>query len=247
MENRAAIETSSSSDAKAPQSTEANTLVDAWTELGSAERSRRGRAGEPVAGSPLDDLDDLIDASCAGDGVALNRLLAHARPRLLAVALRIVRDRDDAEDVVQEALLKVCRHITRFEGRSAFSTWLHRIVVNAGLDRLRRHQSRWDRVAGDADREEGRVDAPEGVDEETPERLVARAETTAVVQDAIAALSPAHQEALSLREIQGESYQAIARISHVPVGTVMSRLHHARRRLAEQLATSFDPPSLQAA
>jgi RNA polymerase sigma-70 factor (ECF subfamily) len=220
MENRAAIETFSSSDAKAPQSTEANTLCD---------------------------FDDLIDAACAGDGVALNRLIAHARPRLVAVALRIVRDRDDAEDVVQEALLKVCRHITRFEGRSAFSTWLHRIVVNAGLDRLRRHQSRWDRVAADTDREDGRMDAPEGVDEETPERLVGRAETSAVVQGAIASLSPAHQEALTLREIHGESYQSIARLSRVPVGTVMSRLHHARRRLAEQLGATLDTVGLQAA
>ena len=65
--------------------------------------------------------------------------------------MRIVRDRDEAEDVVQEALLKVCRSLTRFEGRAAFSTWLHRIVVNAALDRLRRHQTRRDRVSDDDD------------------------------------------------------------------------------------------------
>ena len=90
------------------------------------------QAGGAEAPRSLYDLDELIGAACAGDRAALNRLLAHARPRLVAVAMRIVRDRDDAEDVVQEALLKVCRSLTRFEGRSAFSTWLHRIVVNAG-------------------------------------------------------------------------------------------------------------------
>ena len=101
----------------------------------------------------LRDLDDLIAAARRGDKMALNRLLTDARPRLLAVALRVVRDRDDAEDVVQEAMVKVCRSLTRFEGRSSFSTWLHRIVVNASLDRLRRHGARRELPADDDDRE----------------------------------------------------------------------------------------------
>jgi RNA polymerase sigma-70 factor (ECF subfamily) len=207
MEKRDAIETDLRSGTKAPQTSEANSLRD---------------------------LDELIEAARTGDEMALNRLLANARPRLLAVALRMVRDRDDAEDVVQEALVKVCRHITRFEGRSAFTTWLHRIVVNAALDCLRRHQSRFERVAG-AEADEG--PAPlDAVDEETPELLVARAETGAVVRDAIAALTPSHQQVLALREFDGESYQSIAHLARVPVGTVMSRLHHARNRLATELA-----------
>jgi RNA polymerase sigma-70 factor (ECF subfamily) len=207
----------------------------------------------PHAGeaNSLRDLDELIRSAKAGDAGALNRLLAHARPRLFAVALRILRDRDDAEDVVQEALLKVCRYLTRFEGRSAFSTWLHRILVNTALDRLRHEQSRWER-ATDVDRQDQPArpsDPAEGVDEETPERIVGRAETGAAVREALASLSPAHQEALALREFDGESYQDIARIVRCPVGTIMSRLHHARRRLATELAPVFeaDPAALQAA
>jgi RNA polymerase sigma-70 factor (ECF subfamily) len=239
MENRDAIDTDEPSDTKAPQPSGAKWNAAAAPDDGATE-CERGALGS------LWDLDGLIDAARAGDPPALNRLLAHARPRLLAVALRMLRDRDDAEDVVQEALLKVCRHLTRFEGRSAFSTWLHRILVNAALDRLRRHPARWERTL-DGEHDEGPPAASEPVDEETPERLVARAETGAAVQGAIACLSERHQEVLALRELNGESYQAISRIARVPVGTVMSRLHHARRRLAEELAATFEPAALRAA
>jgi RNA polymerase sigma-70 factor (ECF subfamily) len=176
----------------------------------------------------------LIEQARAGDREALNRLLAGMRPRLLAVALRVMRDRDDAEDVVQESLIKVCRSITRFEGRSAFTTWLHRIVVNTSLDRLRRPELRRDHAVENEDGD-ARFEPVTAVDDETPEQLYCQAESGAVVQDAIARLSPVHREVLSLRELDGESYQAIATIARIPVGTVMSRLHHARRRLAAEL------------
>ena len=202
----------------------------------------------PHAGeaNSLRDLDELIRSAKAGDAGALNRLLAHARPRLFAVALRILRDRDDAEDVVQEALLKVCRSLTRFEGRSAFSTWLHRIVVNAALDRLRRHQARRERLADDEDRELS-ASGVEMVDEQTPERVVSRRETGAAVRGALARLSPAHREVLELREFDGESYNDLARLVRCPVGTVMSRLHHARHRLAAELAPAVESGALRAA
>jgi RNA polymerase sigma-70 factor (ECF subfamily) len=218
MEKRAPIETEAFPSTKAPHLTEA-------------------------------DLPAMIRAAKAGKREALNDLLSHVRPRVLSVALRMVRDRDDAEDVAQEALIKVCRHLTRFEGRSAFSTWLHRIVVNTALDRLRAQQGRADRVAGDAgdDRPEVPLHPVVACDEETPEHLLGRAETGAAVQDAIACLSGPHQEVLALREIDGESYQTIAHIARVPVGTIMSRLHHARRRLAEQLSATFDASVLRAA
>jgi RNA polymerase sigma-70 factor (ECF subfamily) len=203
------------------------------------------KAPQRAEANPLRDLDELIASACAGDRAALNRLLTDARPRLLAVAMRIVRDRDDAEDVVQEALLKVCRSLTHFEGRAAFSTWLHRIVVNAALDRLRRHQARRDRVADDDD--ERAQEVVDGVDEQTPERVVSRRETGAVVRGALARLSTAHREVLELRELEGESYRDLARLVQCPVGTVMSRLHHARHRLAAELAPAVQSGALRAA
>jgi RNA polymerase sigma-70 factor (ECF subfamily) len=204
------------------------------------------RTPQPREANSLRDLDELIASAKGGDPHALNRLLFHARPRLYAVALRMVRDRDEAEDVVQESLVKVCRHITRFEGRSAFSTWLHRIVVNTALDRLRRQHTRTDRPALRD------PEAPDTVPElapsadagesETPERAYLRAEAAKVLQAALARLSPSHREALALRELDGESYQSIAEIVRCPVGTIMSRLFHARRRLAEELSLLAGDP-----
>jgi RNA polymerase sigma-70 factor (ECF subfamily) len=202
------------------------------------------KAPQTHEANPLRDLDELIASARKGDRAALNRLLAQARPRLLAVAMRIVRDADEAEDVVQESLLKVCRSLTRFEGRSAFSTWLHRIVVNAALDRLRRHQARRERVADDDERGQAPLDV---VDELTPERVVSRRETGVAVRGALARLSTAHREVLELRELEGESYRDMARLVHCPVGTVMSRLHHARHRLAAELAPVVEAGALRAA
>ena len=184
----------------------------------------------------------------AGDRDALETLLAGARPRLCAVAFKMMRDRDDAEDVVQEAMMKVWKNVGRFEGRAAVSTWLHRIVVNTANDHLRsrRHAAvgpaRRGVATGDEDHQ-----VPEAVDAETPEVLLGRAEIGGVVRGAMAALSPAHREVLSLREIQGESYESIATLACCPVGTVMSRLHHARLRLAETLISDNADLSSRAA
>jgi len=214
MENPSGIEVTGSKTARTPQGSEADSLAQ---------------------------LGELIERAQAGDVAALNGLMAWARPRLLAVAMRTIRDRDDAEDVAQEALLKVCRYLTRFEGRAAFGTWIHRITVNTGLDWLRRQQARHEQPAERGGRDDDQVGAAvplDPIDEETPERAYRRAEAGAAVQRAIARLPQAQAETLSLREIDGESYQDIAAIVRCPVGTVMSRLFHARRRLAAELGAA---------
>jgi RNA polymerase sigma-70 factor (ECF subfamily) len=147
---------------------------------------------------------------------------------------------------VQEALVKVCRSLSRFEGRSSFSTWLHRIVVNAALDRLRRHGARKEKLQSDGD-DDREVGPQEKVDEQTPERVVSRRETGAVVRGALARLSPTHRQVLELREFDGESYRDLARLVRCPVGTVMSRLHHARHKLAAELAPAIEAGALRAA
>ena len=192
--------------------------------------------------------EDTLSRARTGDQQALEALLAGARSRLCAVALKMMRDRDDAEDVVQEAMMKVWKHVGRFEGRAALSTWLHRIVVNTALDHLRsrRHGSTLGQRPG-ADAGEPQRPMPEAVDADTPEVLLGRAEIGAVVRSAMETLSPAHREVLSLREIHGESYQEIADSARCPVGTVMSRLHHARHRLAETLVSGHADLLKQAA
>jgi RNA polymerase sigma-70 factor (ECF subfamily) len=178
------------------------------------------------------DLGELVAAAQTGAGEALERLLAEARPKLLALAMRVLGNSDEAEDAVQDAMIKVWRNLGRFEGRAAFTTWLHRIAVNAALDRLRRRGSVHLSSSGP---DEHLHDAAEAVLPETPERIYARAETAVVVRGAMARLSETHGEALRLCDIEGESYATIATVTECPLGTVMSRLFHARRKLAREL------------
>jgi RNA polymerase sigma-70 factor (ECF subfamily) len=195
-----------------------------------------------TAGTPLDPL-------------ALDRLFREARPRLLAIAQRVLADADEAEDAVQDALVKVWQKLDHFEGRSALTTWMHRITVNTALDHRRRRAT----AAGGAAKP-ARVSEAEAAAEpssavgpapETPERLYARAESAAVVQRALAQLPAPQGEAVRLCDIDGESYATIASIARCPIGTVMSRLYHARRKLAQELgagaANDDDLAALRAA
>jgi RNA polymerase sigma-70 factor (ECF subfamily) len=201
--------------------------------------------GAAEGGGAPDETGTGVDANGTTESPSIGALLAAARPRMYAVALRLTKNHDDAEDVVQEAMLKAWRNMGRFEGRAAFTTWIHRIVVNAALDRLRSRRPEVSTRAGAGGRDDGEVaqDPPlarslSPSSPETPEDLVESAEIGAAVHRAMGALSPVHREALALRELDGESYQSIARIVHCPIGTVMSRLHHARHRLAEVITTN---------
>jgi RNA polymerase sigma-70 factor (ECF subfamily) len=187
-------------------------------------------------------------ASVAGG--SLDGLLAAARPRMYAVALRMTKNHDDAEDVVQEAMLKAWRSMAEFQGRAAFSTWTHRIVVNTALDKLRARRpeiSSHTSAGGNDDDDPSSGRTVEQVSAVTPEDLVGGAEVGAAVHRALDALSPVHRDALALRELDGESYRSIARIVRCPIGTVMSRLHHARHRLAEEIDTRYRELHPQAA
>jgi RNA polymerase sigma-70 factor, ECF subfamily len=176
----------------------------------------------------------LADQVKAGDREALRPLLEQVRPRALAIALKVLRNREDAEDAVQEALVKAWRNIDRFEGRASFTTWIHRIVMNTSLDILRRNTSRPDMMAT-AEREDEEQPKLEPSHEITPEHTVALGEMQLMVRAAVARLAPVHQQAITLREFEEFSYEEIADSASCPVGTVMSRLHHARHRLAEDL------------
>jgi RNA polymerase sigma-70 factor, ECF subfamily len=190
------------------------------------------------AGQP-EEADELVERAKAGDAEALQNLLAAARPRAVAAALKVVHNRDDAEDAVQDAFLKVWRCLDAFEGRSSFSTWIHRIVTNASLDLLRRNTSRGEVADRAAPRDGEREGMPIEIEQaiaETPETTLCQREIQSLVRAAVAALPSAHRQAVELREFEDFSYQEMADIIRCPVGTVMSRLHHARNKLASGLA-----------
>ncbi len=193
-------------------------------------------AAEPMAQE--DELDSLVRQAKAGDKTALDQLLADLRPRAMAAAMRVLRNSDDAEDAVQEAFMKIWRSFHRFEGRSSFSTWVHRIVMNASLDLLRRTGVRYETYAP-ADSQQETAQEIEQSSERTPESDVAEHEIQVLVRYAIAQLPVLHRQAVELRELEDYSYQEMADIIQCPIGTVMSRLHHARHRLAVDLSHPF--------
>ena len=172
-----------------------------------------------------------------GDHAAFRVLVERHQSRAFGLALRVLRDEEQARDVVQDAFLKAYGALDRFEGRSSFYTWLHRIVMNLCLDRKRRERS--SRRVEWSEEIEREVEAdPESASAPEPALALERAELRAQLAQAIASLPEDARRTLELREIDELSYQEIAEALGVPKGTVMSRLHYARRRLRGALVAA---------
>lgn len=170
-------------------------------------------------------------------------LVERYQGRLHSLAMRVLHDPEHARDAVQDAFLKAYTNLNRFEGRSSFYTWLYRLTMNLCLDLRRRdHSARHVDTSepGDLERivtiESRPADQQHWRDhEEAPDEAVSRAELRERVARAIASLPDASRETLILREVEGLSYTEIAEALDIPRGTVMSRLHYARRRVQEIL------------
>ena len=186
-----------------------------------------------------DEASVLAEQAQAGDARALRPLLEQIRPRALAIAMKVLRNRDDAEDAVQDATLKVWRNLHRFEGRACFTTWIHRIVMNASLDILRKRSGRAEGMPADQGDQDCRPKL-EPAHDQTPERELEMVEMQLLVQAAVARLTPVHRQAITLREFHDCAYDEIAEVAACPIGTVMSRLHHARQQVAEDLRAAAD-------
>jgi RNA polymerase sigma-70 factor, ECF subfamily len=177
----------------------------------------------------------LIAQAKAGDAKAFDQLLASQRARAMAAAVRVLHNPDDAEDAVQDAFLKIWRCLPSFAGRSSFATWVHRIVVNASLDFMRKQAARPELVERPEQKDDVAMTAVEPVHDQTPESELGDRELEKLVRLAVAALPAAHRQVVELREFEDYSYQEMAELIPCPLGTVMSRLHHARGRLAQDL------------
>lgn len=178
----------------------------------------------------------LVDRARAGEPAAFEALVKRHQAAAFAVAYQMVRHREDAQDIAQEAFVRVFRGLRDFQGQAAFKTWLHRIVVNLALDALRR-RSRHPGASYDDAREPGE-EAREEVGtrpDEDPDRALEAREAGEAIRMALEELPAPQRAALLLREVEGLSYQEIAEVLGCAVGTVMSRLHYARRRLQERL------------
>jgi RNA polymerase sigma-70 factor (ECF subfamily) len=186
---------------------------------------------------------DAVARAREGDQEAFRVLVERYQGRAHRLALRVLRDEEQARDAVQDAFLKVHSNLGRFENRSSFYTWLYRLVMNVCLDAKRRDRS--SRFVdtpelGDLERIATHESMPASeqhfrVHEEAPDDALGRSELRAAVARAITALPDAARETLILREVEGLSYSEIAEALDIPKGTVMSRLHYARRRVQELL------------
>jgi len=173
---------------------------------------------------------ELVQEARDGSHAAFEALVRRYSDRAFRVAYRVVRDTDEAEEVLQEALIKAYRALRNFESRSSFYTWLYRIVVNLALDRRRRSKAsvslEWD------DNVARRIDARAIVPAEAnPESASRRAEVRKLVAEGIHGLPDGQREVLLLREVDGLSYEEIADTMQISKGTVMSRLHYARKKM----------------
>jgi RNA polymerase sigma-70 factor (ECF subfamily) len=181
-------------------------------------------------------IDDqaFIERCRNGDVAAFEPLVEKYRDRVWRLAFNVLRDREDAWDVTQEAFIRAWQALPSFRGQSAFYTWLFRIVVNVASDRARQRAAR------------GRAFGTERVPEEewdramvdqsaAPDDEARRAEERERITRALAALPEHHRTIIMLSDLEGLSYREIAEVLDIPMGTVMSRLHNARKRLRDVL------------
>ena len=184
---------------------------------------------------PRDDDALLLEAALSGDRRAFGELTVRHQARSLALATRLLGSRDEAHDAVQEAALRAYQALGSFVPGRPFYPWFYRILRNGCIQRLRSRKVRRSiSLHLGAPEDDGLFDWP---DARTlrPEDLLARSEVGEHIAAALVRLPPADAEILILKHFDGLSYKEIAEALSIPVGTVMSRLHTARRRLRNQV------------
>lgn len=187
-----------------------------------------------------EDEAQLIQRAKAGDGAAAAEIVERYQRRVYTLCLRLLGNRDDAEEMTQETLVKALTGLERFDGRASFSTWLHRVATNACYSRLRSENVR----------SRGRVPWPEVGEPEAASRVKRGDEAVDArhrqrqVAAALDRLQPEQRTVLVLRDVQGLEYEQLAEVLGVPIGTVKSRLFRARIALRE-LIEAHDPSSTE--
>ncbi len=189
----------------------------------------------------------LVHRHLSGDVGGFEDLYRRHRERIFAVLVRMLRNRDDALEATQEVFIRIHRGLDSFDPSGRFLTWAFRIATNHAIDRIRRRNVRKETpiieesVAAGSDLRTGRSSQPEGAD------AMERKEIATAIHDAVGDLGDAHRIVFTLHCYENLSYGEIAAILGIPVGTVMSRLYHARRKIRDALPGDWDPggPSRQ--
>lgn len=184
---------------------------------------------------------DLVEKAQAGDRQAFQKLVERHQRRAFAVAIGMVRDEQDAREVVQEAFLRVHRNLHKFHGKSSFFTWLYRIVSNLCIDHMRK-PARREATLFDGTQISDQSPGPTflaRIDGSNPLDVARRKEIAARIQKELENLPPYHRSVIIMREVEGMSYGEIATALKVSKGTIMSRIFHARQKLQRALADCY--------
>jgi RNA polymerase sigma-70 factor (ECF subfamily) len=178
----------------------------------------------------------LVRAAQSEDMGAFEELVARHRDKIFARAVSMMRNEQEAIDLSQEAWVKGWQRLAQFQGDSSFSTWMTRIVINLCLDQLRKQKRRQTDSIEAMDEESGGVERQMPVVTVNPTERLERGELRQRIDRGLAQLSPEHRTVLVLHEFEELDYKGIAKAMDCSIGTVMSRLFYARRKLASVLA-----------
>jgi len=181
---------------------------------------------------------NLVERALDNDLAAFEKLVARYQNKITSYAARMLNDHDEAEDIAQEAFIKAYRSLDSFRGASSFSTWLYRIVTNLCIDRVRQRKRRPQQAYSldeplDKEEERGGRDVADFSTE--PSKSIEREELRQQVRETVAEMPEKLRAVLLMCDIQGMSYESIAQVLECPIGTVKSRLFHARADLARRL------------
>jgi RNA polymerase sigma-70 factor (ECF subfamily) len=207
---------------------------------GASKPTSASRSGEETREADL----ELVRRAQKGDAKAFEGLLGKYRRKVYGLAMGMVGNRDDAMDIMQDAFVRVYRHINSFQGDSSFYTWMYRITMNLCIDHVRK-ASRM-RAAPYEDRlshdnvDQGDFPILPVRHDVNPGKAARRHEIMRKVSAALADLPAHHRAVIVMREFEGLSYEEMAQVMQVPKGTIMSRLFHARHKLQKALAEYLD-------
>jgi RNA polymerase sigma-70 factor (ECF subfamily) len=185
---------------------------------------------------------ELVKRCQAGDSSAYNELVTRYRNKAFTMIYGMIQNEQDAWDLAQEGFLKAWRSIHRFKGESSFYTWLYRIMTNVTIDSLRRKgihgESEFDDRIAPANVEPGSRTTPSSVP--LPHKKLEQIEIRQRIDDAISKLSPEHRAVIVMKEIEDLQYSEIAEILNCSIGTVMSRLFYARKKMQSLLRDVYE-------
>jgi RNA polymerase sigma-70 factor, ECF subfamily len=213
--------------------------------ISSSDWARKSRAKfDSRKVKPLDDIVhlkdyELVNAAQRGEPSAFRELVTRYEAKVYHLALKMLRDEQDAEDVLQETFINVYRHLDTFRGDSEFSTWVYRIATNASLMKIRsrRPMSSLDEPTDDTDSDSPPRDLMDW--SFTPEEALMNGETRSQMDKALTTLPETLRSVFVLRDIEGLSVEETARVLDISIPNVKTRLHRARLALRDELASYF--------